>query len=116
MRQRSVGKKFDANKLRVRSIYQKGEHIKDHMNIASPEAASQALHGCSHLIIKTDQLLGRCLDRNAKRNQAVDTWEIMDKDICAALARKLHVQQPPVFLASKGWVEKCMVHHKVKSM
>lgn len=81
-RQRSVGK-FDVNKSRVRSIYRKCEHMKNHVKVASPETASQALLNHSQLFLSTEILLGRPLDWNAKKNLAVNTWGIMNtvKDI-----------------------------------
>ena len=38
------------------------------------------------------------------------------REIYAGLAKKLGVQQPSVFLASKGWVDKFMSRHKVRSV
>uniref|UniRef100_UPI00358ECFDF tigger transposable element-derived protein 1-like n=1 Tax=Myxine glutinosa TaxID=7769 RepID=UPI00358ECFDF len=115
---RSVGKKFGINESTVRGIYQNRDHIKAHMNLASSEAGAQAMRSRNQLLLKPEQLLGRYLERQAKRNLAIDTREIMDtaKDIYAAVARKMGVQQPPVFLASKGWVDKFMSRHKVKSV
>uniref|UniRef100_UPI00358F3FBF tigger transposable element-derived protein 1-like n=1 Tax=Myxine glutinosa TaxID=7769 RepID=UPI00358F3FBF len=115
---RSVGKKFGINESTVRSIYQNRDHIKAHMNLALSEAGAQAMQSRNQLLLKTEQLLGRYLERQAKRNLVIDTREIMNtaKDIYAAVARKMGVQQPPVFLASKGWVDKFMSGHKVKSV
>lgn len=47
-----------------------------------------------------------------------NTCKIMDtaKGIYAGPARNSCVQQPPIFLVSKGWGDKFMVHHKVKSV
>lgn len=113
---RSVGEKFDVNESRVRGIYQKREHIKNHMNIAASKAASQALHGHNQLFLKTEQLSGRYLDRQAERNMAFVAHEIMDtaKAIYSGLARKLCVCSNHQSLASKGWVDKFMAHHKIE--
>ena len=114
---RSVGKKFGINESTVRGIYQKHEHIMSHMKLASSEAASQALRSCNQVLLKTEQLMGRYLDRQARRNHAVKICDVMDaaKEIYAGVARTMGFQQPPLFLASKGWVDKFMLQHKVTS-
>ena len=114
---RSVGKKFGINESTVRGIYQKREHIKNHMKLASSEAASNAYRSRNQVLLKTEQLLGRYLDRQAQRNQFVETREVMDtaKEIYVGVARKMGVEQPPLFLASKGWVDKYMACHKIRS-
>ena len=74
----SVAKEFGFNESTVRGIYQKREDIKTHMKLSSSEAAYQALRSRNQLLLKTEQLLGRYLDRQAKTNLSVDTREIMD--------------------------------------
>ena len=88
---RSVGKKFGINESTVRGIYQKREHIKNHMKLASSEAASNAYRSRNQVLLKTEQLLGRYLDRQAQRNQLVETREVMDtaKEIYVGVARKM---------------------------
>ena len=74
----SVAKELGINESIVRGIYQKREHIKAHMKLSSSEAASQALPSRNQRLLKMEQLLGRYLDRQAKRNLSVDKRDIMD--------------------------------------
>lgn len=114
---RSVGKKFAINESTVRGIYQKREHIKEHMKLSASEAGTQALRSRNLVLLKTERLLGQYLDRQARRNKAVDTRDIMDtaQEIYEGLAVKMGVQQPPVFQASSGWVQKFKARHNIKS-
>ena len=59
----SVGKKFGVNESTVRGIYQNREHIKSHMKLASSEAGAQAMRSGNQVLLKTEQLLGRYLER-----------------------------------------------------
>ena len=87
------------------------------MRLSSSAAASNVKRSHNQVLLKSEQILGRYMDRMAKRNQTVDTHDLMDTalDIYKRVAAKLGVQQPPLFLASKGWVDKFMKGHKVKS-
>ena len=112
----SVGAKFGINESTVRGIYRKKDHIKAHMNLVSDTAGYNAVRSSNHVLLKTEQLLSRYLDRMAKRNLAVDTKEAMDtaKEIYKGVAAKWGIQQPQVFFASKGWFERFMARHKIK--
>lgn len=61
----SVGKRFEINESTVSGIYQKRERIKNHMKITASEAASQALHSHSQLLLKIQEFLECCLERQA---------------------------------------------------
>ena len=51
-----------------------------------------------------------------KLNTLAHTKEIIKtaKAIYYGVSEKLNVETPPMFLASKGWVDKFMVRHNVK--
>ncbi|XP_076030752.1 distal antenna-related isoform X2 [Oratosquilla oratoria] len=60
---RSEGKKFGINESTVRGIYQNREHIKSHMTLASSEAASNVMRSSNLVLLRTERLLTRYLDR-----------------------------------------------------
>ncbi|KAK3893524.1 hypothetical protein Pcinc_002680 [Petrolisthes cinctipes] len=117
VKKRAVGVQFGINESTVRGIYAKREYIRNHIRMSNSEGALNVKRSRNQVLLKTEQLLGRYMDRMARRNESVDTKDIMDTalDIYGRVARKLGVQQPPLFLASKGWLDKFIRRQKVTS-
>lgn len=115
---RSVADRYKINESTVRGIYKQREHIKAHMRLAPSAPASNALRSPNQLLLKTEHLLVQYIERQTRQNFPVDTRKIMKmaKEIYASVACKAGIEHPKGFVASKGWVEKFMERHKVKSV
>ena len=115
---RSVGKRFGINESTVRGIFQKRDQIRAHMRLASSAGASSAKRSGNRVLLKTEQLMWRYINKQARRNKMVDTRDLVDTalDLYAHVAVKLGIDNPPVFVASKGWVNKFQKRQKVKSV
>ena len=115
---RSIGKKFGINESTVRGIFQKRDQIRAHMRLASSAGASSAKRSGNRVLLKTEQLMWRYINKQARRNKLVDTRDLVDTalDLYARVAVKLGIDNPPVFVASKGWVNKFQKRQKVKSV
>ena len=115
---RSVGKKYGLNESTIRGIYQKREQIRAHMRLAPSAGASGAKRSSNRVLLKTEQLMWRYINRQAKRHKTVDTRDLMDTalDMYERVAVKLGVDNPPEFVASKAWINKFKNRQKLKQI
>ena len=86
------------------------------MSLVLSAAGLSAKRSANQVLLKIKQLLNRYIKRQAKRNTPIDTKEIMEtaKEIYCGVAKKLNVETPPMFLTSKGWLDRFMAKHNVK--
>ncbi|KAG7178217.1 putative Tc5 transposase DNA-binding domain-containing protein 2, partial [Homarus americanus] len=96
----------------------RADHIVKHMELAQTNALAQARRSPNQLLTKTDQLLVRYVQKQGRRNMAVETRDLMDtaKQLYQKLARKWEVASPPAFNASKGWIENFKSRHQVRNV
>ncbi|KAG7171426.1 putative CENP-B N-terminal DNA-binding domain-containing protein 7, partial [Homarus americanus] len=100
---RAVALTYGINESTIRGIYKKKDHNVKHMELAQTKALAQACRSPHQLLMKTEQLLKRYVQKHGRRNMAVETRDLMDtaKQLYQKLARKWKVANPPAFNASK---------------
>ncbi|KAG7157213.1 Tigger transposable element-derived protein 4-like 5 [Homarus americanus] len=113
---RAVALTYGINESTIRGIYKKKDHNVKHMELAQTKALAQACRSPHQLLMKTEQLLKRYVQKHGRRNMAVETRDLMDtaKQLYQKLARKWKVANPPAFNASKGWIENFKSRHQAE--
>lgn len=78
MTKRRVADKFGVNESTIRGIYSKKEHILAHFEASGSKQRAAAQRSSNQLLLKTEMLLHRYLDKMGRRSLAVGTKELKD--------------------------------------
>ncbi|KAG7161283.1 Jerky protein-like 41 [Homarus americanus] len=115
---RAVALTYGINESTIRGIYKMKDHIVKHMELAQTNALAQASRSPNQLLTKTKQPFVWYVQKQGRRNMAVETRDLMDtaKQLYQKLARKWKVANLPAFNASKGWIENFKSRHQVRNV
>ena len=104
----AVGNLFNISESTVRGIRAKREEIKRFLKDARGSSVIQVAHithPTSKLMVTTEHYLKKYIVDKNDRNVCISSGKVRQKarEIYAAVARKLNIDNPPPFSASNGW-------------
>ena len=115
----AVGNLFNISESTVRGIRAKREEIKRFLKDARGSSVIQVAHithPTSKLMVTTEHYLKKYIVDKNDRNVCISSGKVRQKarEIYAAVARKLNIDNPPPFSASNGWFSRFKKRHSFK--
>ncbi|XP_045103989.1 tigger transposable element-derived protein 1-like [Portunus trituberculatus] len=115
----AVGNLFNISESTVRVIRAKREEIKRFLKDARGSSVIQVAHithPTSKLMVTTEHYLKKYIVDKNDRNVCISSGKVRQKarEIYAAVARKLNIDNPPPFSASNGWFSRFKKRHSFK--